>query len=83
MNNEQSKMRWLVYAACLVGMMVGTGCASGKRITASTANDESVKFVYLQQDFFDTRQGIIKCDADEEGELSNCREMDVIFEEEE
>ena len=80
---EHGWTRWLVGAVCLIGMLVGSGCASGKRITASTANDESVKFVYLQQDFFSTRQGVIKCDADAEGELSNCREMDVVFEEEE
>lgn len=81
--SHNRKLRGALLGVALTALTFSTGCVSAKRVTASTANNDSVKFVYVQKSLFRTDQGIIKCDADAQGKLSNCREMTVSFEGEE
>ena len=57
------------------------GALLGVALTALTFSTGCVS--YVQKSLFRTDQGIIKCDADAQGKLSNCREMTVSFEGEE
>lgn len=68
-----------VWCVMLSSMMLFVGCATNKRVTTTTVNQDTMKFVYVQSDLFGSSQGIIKCELNEAGDLSNCREMGVTF----
>lgn len=75
------KFMWCVMI--LMSVTLFAGCATNKRVTTSTINKDTMKFVYVQSDLFGSSQGIIKCELNEAGDLSNCREMSVAFKGEE
>ncbi len=64
----------------LLALMALSGCSTPKYVTGSTANIEHIKLMYYQRSAFSAKQGVVKCDVDAAGALSNCREMKIIFE---
>ena len=74
-------MQRVCCAGIALSMLLFTGCATNKRVTTSTINKNTMKFVYVQSDLFGSYQGIIKCELNEAGDLTNCREMGVTFKE--
>ncbi|HSC88745.1 MAG TPA: hypothetical protein VLC09_15795 [Polyangiaceae bacterium] len=68
----------LVLGALLASTVVG--CGAGPRYVAtSTASKGHVKFLHLTAD--GSNRGIIKCDMAENGDLSNCRDVEIVLEE--
>lgn len=52
------------------------GCAQPRYIAASTGSKGQVKFLYADGG---GRQGVVKCDAAEDGDLSNCRSVPIVL----
>jgi len=59
-----------------IGLLASlSGCAQ-KFIVSTTGNANQTKFLYNKAG----KSGVIKCDSDASGALSNCREMEIVVE---
>lgn len=57
--------------------VLGAGCAGPRYIAASTASKGQVKFLHISKN---GEQGVVKCDKADDGDLSNCRHVDIVLE---
>jgi hypothetical protein len=74
---SQASARWLLGALlCVLGAQ---GCAGPRYVNNATARENTIKFAYTQQKFMATEQGFIECKVDQEGNLSECKKLDVDF----
>lgn len=65
-------------SALLLLLASAAGCAAGPRyVAASTGSKGTVKFLYVGGD---GDQGVVKCDVAEDGDLSNCRSVELVLE---
>ena len=56
-----------------------SACAGPRAVVNITSRGDQVKLVYYQKKFMGYDQGIIQCKADAEGNLDECRKMNVKF----
>lgn len=64
------------------GALLMTGC-SPKFVNGIYAKETSdrAKFLYVQQTFFMANQGMIECRVAPDGELSDCAEKPIVYNE--
>jgi len=69
--------RLLLVVVALLFVMGAYGCAGPRFIQGSTGSKGQMKFIYVGSGNEKGKQGVIKCDSDAKGALSNCREIAV------
>lgn len=57
-------------------LVSSAGCAGPRYVAASTASKGQVKFLHINNS---GDQGIVKCDKADDGDLSNCRHVDIVL----
>ncbi len=77
------KKGWLLLL--LAGLMLfAVACTGPKFVVRTTGTSSQMKMLYWQKKsflFFSWySQGVVKCDIDDDGSLTNCREMELVFE---
>jgi len=74
-------MNWIrPVTALAVGVVAIGASACGPRvITDITLNPTTAKVTYVKRSFLFPETGIVECQRAEDGSLSNCKKMEVIF----
>ena len=69
----------MLVSVTLIGMMA-QGCAGSRFVSQATSRGDTIKFAYTQNKFLETEQGIVECKVAEDGALSDCKKIEVVFE---
>ncbi len=73
-------MRKRIQASAILLSMFAFGCVGPRYIAASTASKGQVKFLHIDGA---GNQGVVKCQMSEDGDLSNCRDVQITLTEDE
>lgn len=73
------KKRSVTAIICLMMLSFLSACAGPRAVVNITSRGDQVKLVYYQKKLFGYDQGIIQCKATEDGNLDECRKLNVKF----
>lgn len=76
-SREGMRHRLLALACCAA--VLGTGCAGSRFVSQATSREGTIKFAYSQQKMFETEQGIVECKVAQDGSLSDCKKIEIEF----
>ena len=66
-------------AAALCLALTASACATPTYVTGASSSQDTIKFTYRQAKFFaPTEEGVIKCEVQPDGTLTNCRKMSIM-----
>ena len=78
MLQRKSKVMLLI---TLSAALFASACAGPRAVVKITSRGDQVKLVYYQKKFGGYNQGILTCKAAENGDLSDCKKLNVKFKE--
>lgn len=70
------RYRALAFGALLAA--AATACAP-RTVTHITGTGDQVKFIYNRTDFFNSETGVIQCQRQADGSLTECREIGIQY----
>ena len=73
------KKRSVAALVSLLMLSFLSACAGPRAVVNITSRGDQVKLVYYQKKFLGYDQGIIQCKADAEGNLDECRKLNIKF----